>query len=480
MQYLYFFVVFRSQSNPLFQTQMMQSILSVLKTVIAVLQKCEGILSCDAEVLESLEHIIKWSVNILTDPIMLLECRSAAAMIIPAVALHLPVHMLHNVVSHICCKLNKKVLVSTEFVSSQLTEIISQSLDILFSSELIPSSILVVLHALLVKLPPQVLHSKFVSSSSNSSVFEEIFPTNLIEISQMSIDKSTLVLAFKTIALWVGEALRVASGNITNLSLIKIVTNTVLPHLVAYVDHQIDTIRHNVNSAMKNCFLLLSKSGSNDIIVVLSKEYFNGDMRSRGKISMLINICEFIKVDVILELRPTLPSDLIDLLSDVDLASHACDLYEIVCKKHLVELQMKNSYSKQWMDTWVQPIYLRLSDKNKEIKTNVVNHIIPRLLKVHPSIISELLADKVSGAKVRVVVVLLKSLRGMKNFANDEVTFDSLKHETGDENVWKHLIQMADMKMCLSHIDDQVNTMSSWYLRICIFLYYQKHHSATL
>ena len=84
--------LFRTKNGPVFQTEMIHNCLFTLKTTIASLQKCE----IDSVALDKdlLKELTETSCNIIEDETFLIECRNAAAMVLPGILLHYPLSIM--------------------------------------------------------------------------------------------------------------------------------------------------------------------------------------------------------------------------------------------------------------------------------------------------------------------------------------------------------------------------------------------------
>ncbi|XP_057316978.1 thyroid adenoma-associated protein homolog isoform X2 [Hydractinia symbiolongicarpus] len=405
--------------NAVQQTQWMQNILAILKTTVAGVQKCEN-LTIDFEgkhsnLLLCLKGFLTLATNIIHHN-FILDCQCAAGMLFPGIALLLPENPFSQFVMFISHWIKYGNETNFTFKPCALTKILLDAVKSCFDSH--PTRMLLLLHSLLVKLPVKTLHNNHIGCSP--SMFEEIFIERLIDNMKTIREKNCLILSFKTIAFWVNMAHKEIEKEDFSPHLIDILTSHVISHLFTYIDHKVDTIRHIVNATTKECFLILTKTNKNEIIDTIAKEYFSTDLKSRGNISIICHLTEFARVEKILNICPTLAIDVINLLANVDLAPHACDLYNLLSKKHFHEVQQSSKNISYWITMWVDNIYSALSGDNKEIKTNL-------------------------------------SLRAMKNMGKDNsLPFDTLCGTGENKYRWRNLIDLNHMKMCLTHMDGQI------------------------
>jgi len=430
---------------------MIHHCLFTFKTIIAVLQKCEQITYKESiftytSTVKNIVQVAKSAINTIEDENFLIECRNAAAMILPSILLHNPKN-LPSVLSDIVYSSS-----ITNYEENNIYHFIPNAMQELVNDFSKPSSVVVMLHAILVKLP-----SYFPTQLSNEFNFHVDFFVNRLErICIESKDKNTLVLAFKTFCLW--------ATTITNhenaVSFSGAIMDRVIPFLITYVDHGIDTIRHSVTASLKQCFDFVSKFGKLSMVSDLTREYFTSDIKARGKLTVLTSLCELASITSILKFRPTLSEELLKLLSDVDLASHATSLYRAASKKHLAEMQKDNTSIATWKSTWIDGISTGLLCNCKDMKANLVNYIVPAMLKVNPVILNILMmeAQKESSlVKFYTAVVFLKTARGMKNTSQDVFNIPSGVSSSTDRNgMWKNLFKTKPLEDFIVHSDDQV------------------------
>ena len=410
---------------------MIHHCLFTFKTIIAVLQKCEqqSIFTCILT-FESIVQVAKSAINVIEDENFLIECRSAAAIILPAILLHNPDNL-----SKILSEINYGVEISN-YDANDIYHFIPIAMQELVNNFGKPSSIIVMLHAILVKLP-----SYFPAPSHKDNFLVDFFVNRLERICVESKDKNTLVLAFKTFCLWAATI----TTHENQLTFAEVMIDRVIPFLITYVDHGIDTIRHSVTASLKQCFDFVSKMDKLSMVENLTQEYFTSDIKARGKLTVLSSLCEFASVKSILEFRPTFPQELLKLLSDVDLASHATNLYKAACKKHLAELLKDNAPTAVWKTTWIDGISIALLCNCKDTKANLVNYIVPVMLKVNPSIMRSLMIEaqnESSLVKFYTAVVFLKTARGMKNTPQDVFNISNGASSHREANgMWKGLFK---------------------------------------
>lgn len=472
----------------------MKHTLVTLKTIIAVLQKCESSLeswkndSLNAEEpFSCINNIMNISKEIMSLHHMTFECRSTAAMVFPGVFAHVSKEYVtffsqfiydgfrgspfpgHTIPYKTATQDTRTVCALKTFHNAgELTHIdryLYKFISATLTGELDLSSKLVFLHGLLVKLPKDIL---FLEYKVSSTLFEELFLDELIKISLNSSAKNILVMTFKTICLWIEQTHVVPKENFRSIPcLSELGTHKILPHLLLYIDHHVDTVRHNVNAAIKACFALLNPEHMESILNKCVSEYVVGSLQSRGQILLMINICKLFPIERILKSDKNLPNKIVTLIGNVDLATHACDLFVSMCEKHWNEVGRLQK--DKWFAQWIHILYAHLNSKEvNDIQSNIANLIVPTVLKFHPSIVNEILLDmkkEPASGKVRAAVVFLKGLRGMKNFVNKTGIQFTLHNESGDNNgLWKGMIVMVDLKNCLIHIDDQVGHKSFFYL----------------
>ena len=432
------YLIFRTINGPVFQTEMIHNCLFTLKTIIASLQKCEivGAVSIHEELLGNL---VKTSSDIIEDETFLIECRNAAAMVLPAIMLHYPL----SIMPYFSKMLSLDKLTCDQSNVENL--ILNATLKYVNDMEK-SSCVVVMLHGILVKLQSYIIQIDL-------ECVKESFMKKLQLICCESRDKNTTILAFKTFHLLVSAFIaRKVSPDLISLEVIHF--------LITHVDHGIDTIRHTVILTLKECFIFLAGAGLQSVIDSLAQDYIENGIKSRGKLSVLSSLCETSNITLILKLNPSFCRDLLDLLSDVDLASHSAMLYRIASEKHLSEIQSNNQSIDEWNKAWISGISLVMMHGCKDTKTNVVNYIIPIMLKVNPDILRNLLLEICCQSTILqfyTAVVFLKTARSMKNVSQEmfHIKVD-LSSSTVHKHLWKRLLDFNLLNDCMAHLDDQV------------------------
>lgn len=428
---------------------MMHHCLATLKTILAVLQKSQGFILLNNKKneigLEKLAILLNLATDVSVDSFMTLECCSAAAMMIPAIALHLSKGEIYTVLNNVNNNDSENIPLNV------LLHKVIESTRILVTGD--NSSLLILLHAFLVKLPASYLHTTI--EKDNCTYIEQLFIDQLFTISMKSHNKHVLVLAFKTITLWVTNATQPINDQ-RNSHMIDLFKSKVIPHLLNYVNYPIDTIRHNVSKALTDSFQFLTNSNSKHVILELSQHYFKGSIRSRGTIMILKTLSQFVSISQLLLTKPNLTSDVIQLLSDVDLSSHGCDLYKVLSEYHYQEIKNNEMLKNGWINIWVNNTFVFLNGENKEIKKGIVEYIIPSLLRIYPTLVKIYINDITNEnclIKARVAIVLLKSYRSLKNNEGKNVIeFQSDERK----EMWKSLLPMKYMQLFCTHNDEQV------------------------
>ena len=415
---------------------MIHNCLFTLKTIIASLQKCEIVSVALDESL--LKNLIEASCNIIEDESFLIECRNAAAMVLPAILLHYPLSIMPY--------FSKLFICDEHSCDDGVEDLVLKASTKYVNNMEKHSCVVVMLHGILVKLQSYMTHVDLES-------VKESFMKKLQFICFESKDKNTTILAFKTFHLLVSAMIcRKIDPNLISLD--------VIPFLITHVDHGIDTIRHTVIISLKECFSFLASSGLQVVIDSLTQDYVENGIKSRGKLSVLSSLCEISNITSILKLKPSFCSDLLDLLSDVDLASHSAMLYRVASKKHLSEIETTNQPIDVWNDAWISGISEALLNDCKDKKANTVNYIVPIMLKVNPNILKDLLSDIDCNStilKFYTAIVFLQTARSMKNVSQEVFQIkvnSSLSEEQGE--LWKQLLDFSLLSECIIHVDDQV------------------------
>ena len=447
--------MFRNQVSPADQTLMMHHSLASLKAVIAVLQKAQEVISSKIiansvafDIYEILIKLLDLGRTSCMDEFLFLECRSAGAIIIPSVTVLLPEESTKVVLSKI---LAPEWNIVNDHTDLSISSTVIHNVDLVMRSSCL-SSQLILLHAFMVKMPFILLVNNTEKNFEVNSLI--VFIERLIFISGNIHDKHVLVFAFKAITMWATLTLKTVA--FSNEKLIEKIFQNLIPHLLNFISHQIDAVRHTVNAALRNCFELLVKDGVSEKINTYSNRCFSESIKSRGKLLMLKNLTEFVSVSNLIKNKKTLPNRLLSLLADVDLSSHSCELYKVLAEKHLKE----NTDTNEWMRIWVNNTYEFLESGTCKLKKNIVEYIIPSLLKLQPRIVEIILESSsqvnFSLIDLRVAIVVIRAFRSMKNVTKPS-TFNISKREgEEDHRFWKGVLPTQHMLWCCVYIDEQV------------------------
>lgn len=423
---------------------MIHNCLFTLKTIIASLQKCEIVSAALDENL--LKNLTETSCSIIEDETFLIECRNAAAMVLPGILLHYPLSIMPY--------FSKLFIIEQHNCDNDVKDLVLRASTKYVNNMEKPSCVVVVLHGILVKLQSYVNHIDL-------EFIKESFMKKLQLICVESKDKNTTILAFKTFHLLISAIiLRKVDPDLITLNII--------PFLITHVDHGIDTIRHTVITSLKESFSFLANSGLQTVIDGLTQDYVENGIKSRGKLSVLSSLCEMSNIATILKLKPSFCRDLLELLSDVDLASHSAILYRVASKKHLSEIKSSNQHIHDWNNAWIFGISEALLSGCKDRKANTVNYIVPIMLKVNPNILKDLLSDIDCNStilKFYTAIVFLRTARSMKNVSQE--TFQIKGNEK--HGLWKQLLDFNLLSECIIHVDDQVSGKTSLFCKSQFF-----------
>ena len=515
--------MFSVEANPEAQSRIMQDVLATLKTTIAVLVQVSkqlndpkdeighsllnidekeaesdsnfsknnqeikvglktGALLISDDFMKGVEQFLQLSVQLIHDSNFMIECRGTAALVVPTLFCFIDMDNLNDILlsisSHLLdCYDSTNVEVN---VVTSLTHHLREAISSVFRVDSPHIIRLLFMHAVLSKVPSNTLHFLL---TNNSTLFTSNMIESLIWLSSTATEKTALVLSFKTISMWVQIAkVRLSTPkSIDDLHCQKetsyierAISEKVIPHLMTYIDHPIDTVRHKVKAALTDSFQVVNLSGTSDrtfSLVSMAREYATGEINSRGRLSMLSVLLDFISVDLLLEARPDLPSTILALLGDLDLASHACNLYQQLASNHFKGKRKKVTTNQesatninedsdtlsQWISTWAEPVYTILSCASLEFfKSNIVVYVIPALIKICPSILNHILWDLQGathnkGVLTRAAIVFLKTQR-----SKSTNTLHGFNNMEDGEKMWKGLIPVESVRQCLSHVDHQV------------------------
>ena len=304
-------------------------------------------------------------------------------------------------------------------------------------------------------------------SANNQSLFVTLILNCLLDNCATVKQKGMTVYAYRTLYSWTVEALHHCkelhkSGSLHSTAVYS-PQNDVIGRLVftlnSYLDHPVDAVRHQVRNSLENLIRIINLFPDAEFhLQRLLSLWLDGNLRSRSKCLSLMCISQYISIEKFLEIRKSLPLDLLDCLNDSNLASHICDLYVKSASKHKSEIISDKSEIEIWIQVWCEPVFKALSSCDPLRRSYITDYVVPGLLKVFPMLISLILdrSRRVETCEDYIVtsIVFLSSSRSLQ-----ECSSVKLKDQVMDASkYWHGLIRMDYMEICLLHIDEQVRS----------------------
>ena len=306
------------------------------------------------------------------------------------------------------------------------------------------------------------------ASTSHQDLFASLILNCLLENCGTVNEKGMTVYAFRTLYSWTVEALAYCqklhdSSSLTcdvMFSSQNDVIGQLLLTLNSYLDHPVDAVRHQVRNSLEKVFRIINLfPDAESQMQKLISFWLSGNLRSRSKCLSLVCLSNYVRIARFLEIRTTLPSDLLDCLNDSNIASHVCDLYVKSASKHKSEVRSSENDIHMWVHVWCEPVFKALSSCDPLKRTYITDYLVPGLLKAFPMLISLILEKSWEADNCRdyivTSIVFLSSSRSLQECSNVELRKQS--NDTAEH--WHGLVPMDYMKLCLLHIDEHVSIM---------------------
>ena len=178
-----------------------------------------------------------------------------------------------------------------------------------------------------------------------------------------------------------------------------------LEHVYAHWEHPLDGVRHQTRSLFRNLLPLHQKTNpsvsdptKDPYISELTRSLLGLEWHMRGKYGSLGCLVELLGAGYLLELEPLLPSCLLGLMGDQNLAPYASDLLERLFVSHRAQLAgevgtagaeegrgVTEGWIESWHHTWVAPLLQVLCRARLDQTTYILDYFLPKLLRCSPS-----------------------------------------------------------------------------------------------
>lgn len=174
-----------------------------------------------------------------------------------------------------------------------------------------------------------------------------------------------------------------------------------LEHIYSHWEHPLDGVRHQTRSLFRNLLLLHQRANppapdppEDPYVSELTRSLLGLEWHMRGKYGSLGCLVELYGAGHLLAVQPQLPSHLVGLMGDQNLAPYASDLLERLFVSHKAQLADEagaageaatRDWMERWHQTWVTPLLRVLCRARLDQTTYILDYFLPKLLRCSPS-----------------------------------------------------------------------------------------------
>ena len=298
------------------------------------------------------------------------------------------------------------------------------------------------------------------------TLFTDLILDCLLDICSTVNEKGLTVYAFRSLNCWTTEAYNHCKTLLADKSETKYLgfyspccdtTPKLLRTLNGYLDHPVDAVRHQVRHSLEKVIKIINLFPDSEAHVdMLLGNWLHGNLKIRSKCLSLICVLDYISATKFLEIRKSLPFDLLDCLNDCNLSSCICDLYVKSATCHFSEIRKDESQRGSWLLIWCEPVFKAISISDRIRRTYITDYIVPGLLRAFPGLINVILEKSRDLENTRdyviTTIVFLSCARGLRDCAK----LDLATKRVDCVSYWHGLARMEFMELCLCHIDEQV------------------------
>lgn len=168
-----------------------------------------------------------------------------------------------------------------------------------------------------------------------------------------------------------------------------------LEHILSHWEHPVDGVRHQTRSLFRNLLLLQQHSvrtPGDRRLSELTSGLLSLPWTLRAKSGSLGCLVDLYGACHLLQVRPQLPSDLLSLMGDQNLAPYVGELLEKLLRSHKEQLEASSEdWLEPWHQTWVAPLLdvLRLTKPDRT--TYILDYVLPKLLGCSPSSLAHMM-----------------------------------------------------------------------------------------
>ncbi|XP_028408527.1 thyroid adenoma-associated protein homolog [Dendronephthya gigantea] len=471
--------------TPTLQTAAMLDCLVTIKATINVLQKCKDFL---AELLRKddalnsfLQRFAKVIFGVLKNDVFFPDCRSAAGMAFPLVVRTSTTQDL--VVQCIVCLFFPSYM-TIEKLSADKTlsnNLILNGFEPQDITDMSGFSYLSICHGVITMLTRDslVTQQKFIhcaaAEMAGNLLLDVLFP----EITSLCLrlkDSSTVV-ALRTLAYWTMEVRKCVSDSTVedcfkrrmreNSDIIQKLLNLVWN----FWDHPLEAMRYHTREIFDNAINIHINGAGNEpacdpFIADLSKKLCEVNMFVRGKYGPLCCLLDVVGAQAMLEIHPSIPKDVMTVMSDQTVVPHAMEFAERMFISHLQQISKTSpDYLTDWFELWVVPALRSLSSSEKHVRKHIAEYYVPSLLKCCPEclghIIKRLHASEPSSEdefildNVRCLATSLKTARHLGLLPKADILSED---ESTSSDLWLGSVSLAVLERGLCHLDDEIRS----------------------
>ncbi|KAK0133872.1 Thyroid adenoma-associated [Merluccius polli] len=304
-----------------------------------------------------------------------------------------------------------------------------------------------------------------------------LLPDTLLLLDTSIKESSTAMVVARVLTLWSGAALDCLQGERSSRSPSlyqslqggSALHEHLLEHVYSHWEHPLDGVRHQTRGLFRNLIALHQHASASDparpdpYLSTLTHSLLGLEWHMRGKYGSLGCLVELLGAGHLLDVQPQLPSQLLGLMGDQNLAPHASDLLERLFVSHKGQLAGEDEAGgggdagsgcgmELWHRTWVTPLLQVLCRARLDQTTYILDYFLPKLLRCSPSSLAHMvqalqdMAPCSSGSR-GAVGALMTCLRA----ARAQGVAPSL-----EEGLLGGLVPLSLLRQALVHKHDQV------------------------
>eukprot|EP00118_Oscarella_pearsei_P004268 m.17973 g.17973 ORF g.17973 m.17973 type:complete len:1862 (+) comp27575_c0_seq3:14-5599(+) len=421
------------------QAKAMNSCIITIKAITTTLQRTcqhESCVVVDQCSLNDCEKVLKL---ILADDTFTKDCQSSASL---------------GLIWILRVKVKSEHLLSSE---------INSLLDGSWFDGLCDFSKAVLFSALLVIIPAG---SFFLKDGESDCILTESMLPKLIQLSQRCSEPGLRLAQARCLAEWtsvakscLGSAIP-ESGRLVVAHCLNVrgsVVNQLFDYVWTHWDDSIEGIRIFTSLLFINVCqiekILLPKDEHDVFLVEILKKIVSVDLYIRGKYKPLEHLVVELGVLNVLELEPFLPTKLISVMGDQNMASHAKELVKKMLDFHWIALE--DSDKVKWEEAWINPLLTFLCTAGNMQRQYATEFCLPFIFDVNPQALARML-DNLEKRRLFKSETILPAYISVLKVAKARGTLQKRNHEGSSTLLWNGVIEIATLKSALCHANEQI------------------------